>query len=177
MLHSNKKINFFITSNLFPSLSVTGTSCALLCKHCEGKLLEALVPATTCEELEKKALMLHKQGAVGLLLTGGCDKRGRVPVNSLIPAIKRLKEKTELLLIAQTGFISREEAAAFHATQFQKMDANKDGRLNREESMAMMKGMHEGGCCGMNMMDGDGMMGADGMMNMMGCEGMRRDQD
>lgn len=75
------------------------------------------------------------------------------------------------------GAVSREEAAAFHATQFQKMDANKDGRLNREESMAMMKGMHEGGCCGMNMMDGDGMMGADGMMNMMGCEGMRRDQD
>ncbi len=75
-------------------------------------MLEALIPATTCEELEKKALMLHKQGTVGLLLTGGCDKRGRVPVNSLIPAIKRLKESTELLLIAHTGFISREEAAA-----------------------------------------------------------------
>jgi len=109
---SNKKINFFITSNLFPSLSVTANSCALLCKHCEGKLLEALIPATTCDELEKKAFMLHKQGAKGILLTGGCDKRGRVPIKSLIPAIKKLKEKTDLLLIAHTGFISREETAS-----------------------------------------------------------------
>lgn len=110
--NSRKKINFFITSNLFPSLSVTGNSCALMCKHCEGKLLEALVPAITCDELEKRALALHKQGAKGILLTGGCDKRGRVPVNSLIPAIRKLKERTDLILIAHTGFISREEAEA-----------------------------------------------------------------
>ncbi|MDP2767713.1 MAG: hypothetical protein Q8O41_09740 [Candidatus Methanoperedens sp.] len=111
-LASGKKINFFITSNLFPSLSVTGNSCALMCKHCKGKLLEALIPATTCEELEKKALKLYKQGAMGLLLTGGCDKRGKVPINSLIPAIKKIKEKTNLILIAHTGFISCEEAIA-----------------------------------------------------------------
>lgn len=109
---SNKKINFFITSNFFPSLSVTGNSCALMCRHCEGKLLEALIPATTCDELEKRALALHEQGAKGILLTGGCDKRGSVPVNSLIPAIKKLKESTELLIIAHTGFISSEEAEA-----------------------------------------------------------------
>jgi uncharacterized radical SAM superfamily protein len=83
-----------------------------MCKHCKGKLLEALIPATTCEELEKKALALQKQGAKGILLTGGCDKHGRVPINSLIPAIKKLKERTELILIAHTGFISREEAIA-----------------------------------------------------------------
>lgn len=109
---TNKKINFFITSSVFPSISVTGDSCALMCQHCKGKLLEALIPATTCEELEKKALKLHKQGALGLLLTGGCDKRGRVPITNLIPAIKKLKEETELILIAHTGFISCEEAVA-----------------------------------------------------------------
>lgn len=108
----NKKINFFITSHLFPSLSVTGNSCALMCRHCEGKLLESLFPATTCDELEKKAFALHKQGAKGLLITGGCDMRGRVPINSLIPAIKKIKQKTELILIAHTGFISPEEATA-----------------------------------------------------------------
>lgn len=107
---NHAKINFFITSNLFPSLSVTGNSCALMCKHCEGKLLEPLIPATTCDELEKKAIMLYEEGAKGILLTGGCDKRGHVPVSSLIPAIKKLKQKTELILIAHTGFISRQEA-------------------------------------------------------------------
>jgi uncharacterized radical SAM superfamily protein len=107
----DKKVNFFITSNVFPSLSITGSSCALKCKHCKGKLLEALVPATTCDELEKKALALYRRGAKGILLTGGCDERGRVPIMSLIPAIKKLREKTGLILIAHTGFISSDEAA------------------------------------------------------------------
>ncbi len=105
-----KKINFFITSRLFPSISVTGNSCSLLCRHCEGKLLEALIPATTCDELENKAMKLHEEGAKGILLTGGCDRHGRVPIVNLIPAIKNLKEKTELILIAHTGFISSGEA-------------------------------------------------------------------
>ena len=113
---SQKKINFFITSSTFPSISVTGKSCALMCKHCRGKLLESLIPATTCEELEKKALSLHKQGAKGMLLTGGCDKQGKVPIGSLIPAIKKIKEKTDLILIAHTGFISREEAVALKSS-------------------------------------------------------------
>ncbi len=108
---SRKKINFFITSTLFPPISVTGNACALMCRHCKGKLLEALIPATTCEELEKKALKLYKRGAMGLLLTGGCDRYGKVPLINLIPAIKKLKERTNLLLIAHTGFISCEEAA------------------------------------------------------------------
>ncbi len=110
--NKTKKINFFVTSNLFPSLSVTGNSCALMCKHCKGKLLEALIPATTRDELEKKATALYRKGAKGILLTGGCDMHGRVPVSSLIPAIKKLKQETELILIAHTGFISREDAAA-----------------------------------------------------------------
>jgi uncharacterized radical SAM superfamily protein len=109
---SGKKINFFITSSNFPSISVTGNSCALMCKHCKGKLLESLVTATTCDMLEKKALMLHEQGAKGILLTGGCDERGHVPINNLIPAIKAIKEKTELLVIAHTGFISLGDAEA-----------------------------------------------------------------
>ncbi len=108
---SEKKINFFITSRLFPSISVTGNSCSLLCRHCKGKLLEALIPARTGDELEKKALELHERGAKGILLTGGCDERGRVPIINLIPAIKKLKEKTDLTLIAHTGFISSDEAS------------------------------------------------------------------
>jgi uncharacterized radical SAM superfamily protein len=112
--NSNKRINFFITSDHFPSISVTGNSCALMCKHCEGKLLEALIPVTTCDELEKIALTLHKKGAKGILLTGGCDRHGKVPINSLLPAIKKLKESTELILIAHTGFVSIEDAAALN---------------------------------------------------------------
>jgi uncharacterized radical SAM superfamily protein len=105
-----KKIDFFIPSDTFPSISVTGNSCSLMCQHCKGKLLQSLIPATTCEELEKKALKLHAQGAKGILLTGGCDQRGSVPIRIIIPAIKKIKEKTDLIIIAHTGFIILEEA-------------------------------------------------------------------
>jgi uncharacterized radical SAM superfamily protein len=107
---TGKMIDFFIPSDTFPSISITGNSCSLMCQHCKGKLLQRLIPATTCEELEKKAMELHKRGAKGILLTGGCDERGSVPIRSIIPAIKKLKEKTDLIIIAHTGFITLEEA-------------------------------------------------------------------
>lgn len=81
-----------------------------MCQHCKGKLLQRLIPATTCEELEKKALSLNRQGAKGILLTGGCDEHGRVPLKTLIPAIKKLKKEKDLIIIAHTGFISFDEA-------------------------------------------------------------------
>lgn len=130
MHQSDKKINFFITSNLFPSFSVTGSSCALMCKHCKGKLLESLIPATTCKELEKKALQLQKNGAKGILITGGCDMQGKVPVSDLIPAIKKLKEETELLLIAHTGFISSEEAGALKGSGLDGIGFDVIGDMN-----------------------------------------------
>ena len=78
--------------------------------------MESLVHATTCEELVKKALFLHKKGAKGVLLTGGCDESGRVPISDIIPAIKTIKDKTGMLLIAHTGFISREETSALRGS-------------------------------------------------------------
>lgn len=105
------RINFFITAENFPSISVTGNSCSLMCQHCQGKLLSRLVHADSCEDLEKKALVLYNKGAKGILLTGGCDRSGRVPIKNFIPAIRNIKEKTDLILIAHTGFISHEEAS------------------------------------------------------------------
>ncbi len=105
-----RSINFFFTSHLFPSISVTGQVCALMCKHCKGKLLESLIPATTCDELLEKSDILYRNGAKGILLTGGCDKFGKVPIKPLVPAIRAIKEKTNLILIAHTGFVSYEDA-------------------------------------------------------------------
>ena len=87
-----------------------------MCQHCGGKLLESLVHATTCDELVRKALFLHKNGAKGILLTGGCDERGHVPICDIVPAIKTIKERTGMLLIAHSGFISHEEASALRGS-------------------------------------------------------------
>lgn len=109
---SGGKINFFFTSYLFPSISVTGGVCSLMCKHCRGKLLESIIPATTCEELLQKVYFLYDQGAKGILLTGGCDMSGRVPIRQLVPGIRSIKESTDLIVIAHTGFVSFEDTRA-----------------------------------------------------------------
>lgn len=105
-----KKLSFFITSDIFPSVSLTGSNCQLSCKHCEGRLLTRLIPATSPAKLEKVARQLAKNNAKGLLITGGCDEGGKLPTASFAESIKRIKQETDLILIAHTGFISRGDA-------------------------------------------------------------------
>jgi uncharacterized radical SAM superfamily protein len=107
---SGKRLNFYITSNLFPSISITGSKCSLHCKHCGSKLLERLIPCMTPDSLVSTALAAEAQGAKGILITGGCDSIGKVHVPSMAPAIRTIKEHTGLRVIAHTGFITPEEA-------------------------------------------------------------------
>ena len=107
-----KKLNVFITSNLFPSVSLTGSLCQLNCKHCGGKLLSRLIPADSPEKLEDTAHMLVKSGAKGMLITGGCNTKGKVPTADVADSIKKIKKETNLIVIAHTGFITPDEAHA-----------------------------------------------------------------
>jgi len=110
--HKNfgQNINFYYTSKYFPAISVTGSYCALNCKHCGRILIERLAPATTPQELVKTCLKFHERGSVGALLTGGCTKEGKVPIHHFLDAIREIKEKTDLILIAHTGIMDYGEA-------------------------------------------------------------------
>ena len=107
---SGRKLNIFITSNFFPSVSLTGSRCQLNCKHCGSKLLSGLIPANPHERLEQIARRLAKNGAKGMLITGGCDTKGKVPTAAAAQYIKRIKQQTNLIVIAHTGFITPDEA-------------------------------------------------------------------
>lgn len=107
---SGKRLNFYITSDLFPSISITGSLCALNCRHCKGKLLERLIPCTDQDTLISTAKKLHAGGARGILITGGCTSTGKVPVIRVSDAVRTIKDTTDLTVIAHTGFITVEEA-------------------------------------------------------------------
>ncbi|HUW67662.1 MAG TPA: hypothetical protein VMW20_06390 [Candidatus Nanoarchaeia archaeon] len=107
---SGKRLNFYITSGTFPSISITGSQCGLNCKHCGGKLLERLIPCMSPDTLIDTARKLDGKGAKGILVTGGCNSSGKVPVASMSDAIKTIKDTTDLTVIAHTGFITPEEA-------------------------------------------------------------------
>lgn len=96
--------NIFATSNIhyevpdlgirgrdFPSVSLTGRVCELMCKHCYGRLLNNMLGVATPEELVDLCVKLMGEGVTGVLLSGGCDRFGRVPFERYFNAIKYLK--------------------------------------------------------------------------------------
>ena len=68
----------------FPTISVTGKSCALKCKHCG---------------------QLKRKGALGCLISGGCLPDGSVPLGKFIDVIEKAKRKLGLTVIVHTGII------------------------------------------------------------------------
>ncbi len=95
----------------FPAISITGTHCALHCEHCQGKLLESMIPAEDAETFSQTVERLRLQGALGILLSGGGNRNGEVPLEKFIPSIRKIKERDpSFKIIVHTGLIKRETA-------------------------------------------------------------------
>jgi len=121
----SRKITFFAPSFMyyktayscssatdFPTVSVTGSYCALNCAHCGGTVLKTMYPATTPEKLLETCRKLKLRGALGCLISGGCLPNGSVPLASFIDAIERVKQDTGLMVVVHTGLIDFETAKA-----------------------------------------------------------------
>jgi uncharacterized radical SAM superfamily protein len=88
----------------YPALSITGSRCDLLCEHCKGHLLEPMIQVQDPSGLHLVSSRLKKQGALGILLSGGCDSTGKLPWQKYFGAITRSYEETGLFLSAHVGF-------------------------------------------------------------------------
>ena len=96
----------------FPTISVTGKSCALSCKHCRGKVLENMHPANTPEKLFELGIELKRNGALGCLVSGGCLPNGSVPLKPFIPTIHKIVRELGLTVLVHTGIIDLHTASA-----------------------------------------------------------------
>lgn len=121
--HFGKKIRFYAPSFMhyktkhycssqeaFPSISVTGSSCSLRCKHCGGTVLNTMYPAASPEKLVKLCRRLKAKGAVGCLISGGCLPNGAVPLEKFADALGKIKRELGLNLVVHTGVISHDTA-------------------------------------------------------------------
>jgi uncharacterized radical SAM superfamily protein len=88
----------------YPAISLTGNRCELQCEHCKGRLLDPMIPVTEPNGLLQKALYLEKRGALGLLLSGGSDREGRLPWPRYADAIREMVETSGLFVSAHVGF-------------------------------------------------------------------------
>ena len=78
--------------NAFPAFSITAGACALDCDHCQAKILEPMIPATTPEVLDAKVRgLIATDDLQGFLLSGGSNRRNEIKYEKYLPVIERLK--------------------------------------------------------------------------------------
>ena len=87
--------------NSFPAFSVTAGACALDCDHCQAKILEPMIPATSPEMLDTKVRdMIATQDLKGFLLSGGSNRRNEIKYEKYYPIIEGLKRDYPALKVA-----------------------------------------------------------------------------
>ncbi|MDD5615053.1 MAG: hypothetical protein PHH85_02495 [Candidatus Methanoperedens sp.] len=104
---SGDNIHFF--NEPFTPVSLTGTHCSLRCKHCDSYYLRHMLDGSP-GKLYPQATHLAKNGASGILLSGGSAPDGSVPTYEQADVIRKLKKDTGLKISAHTGIVNSKQA-------------------------------------------------------------------
>jgi uncharacterized radical SAM superfamily protein len=88
------------------NVSVTGGACTRGCAHCDGQMLQRMTPATTPASFAALIDRFIADGGEGLLVSGGADERGRVPVEPFLPVLASATERG-LRVAVHTGLVDR----------------------------------------------------------------------
>jgi uncharacterized radical SAM superfamily protein len=98
--------------NSFPAFSITAGACALMCDHCQAKILEPMIPATNPAMLDQKVRdLILLQDLQGFLLSGGSNRHNEIKYERFYPVIEGLKRDFPYLKIAIHTALSDEKRA------------------------------------------------------------------
>ncbi len=96
----------------FVSISVTGAACALSCEHCKAGVLKGMTALPYFDgSLFDLCAGLAQRGARGVLISGGSDKKGRVPLLPHIPDMIRIRRELGLAIRVHAGLPDEETCA------------------------------------------------------------------
>lgn len=117
----------------FLTVSVTGKKCDLMCSHCSGKHLAGMTPVSGPDELLKIAEESFYSGTKGILISGGCDKNGKVPLRHYLPAIRKLSD-LGLRVNIHPGLITEDELPLFSNLKktYLSIDVHQDPEVIRK---------------------------------------------
>jgi len=88
----------------FVSISVTGKACALRCEHCQMKVLHGMDDLSSFDgSLFDLCAQLKGRGARGVLISGGSDARGRVPLREHMADLMRVRRELGLVIRVHPG--------------------------------------------------------------------------
>lgn len=102
---------FSNNSYSFVNLSITGDKCRCNCEHCEGKLLQTMIPAVTPKEMNRIIDRLAENDCQGILVSGGATGNGEVPLAGFIESIAYAHEQG-MRVIVHSGLLRRSTALA-----------------------------------------------------------------
>ena len=107
----------------FVAVSVTGEACSLNCEHCKTGVLKGMhdLPSKN-QSLYELCLKLHDQGARGVLISGGSDRKGRVPLKRHIPDMVRIRHQLGMTIRVHPGLPDEETCSRL-------VDADIDGAM------------------------------------------------
>jgi uncharacterized radical SAM superfamily protein len=108
--HFGTTLSVYYPSPGFPSISVTGSSCAMSCQYCNKKYLDHMLPAQSPEALLSICESLDKKQAKGCLISGGYTSKGVVPLDPFFESIRKIKETTNLIINVHPGLVSLDQA-------------------------------------------------------------------
>jgi uncharacterized radical SAM superfamily protein len=88
------------------ALSITGPECRLLCKHCGASLLRNMKPTLTPEALLREARGVFERGGRSILVSGGAEEDGGVPLAPFLATLKEIRSEWGLNVLVHTGLVS-----------------------------------------------------------------------
>jgi uncharacterized radical SAM superfamily protein len=95
----------------FLPVSLTGSACALACDHCKMKILAPMISAPQAGGLFELCRGLRERGTAGVLVSGGSDAEGGVPLLRHLPDIVRVRRELGMRVIVHSGLVTPETAA------------------------------------------------------------------
>jgi uncharacterized radical SAM superfamily protein len=88
----------------FVSISVTGNACALSCEHCNMQVLHGMEDLSRFEgSLFELCARLAERGARGVLISGGSDAQGRVPLLGHMEDLVRVRQELGMVIRVHPG--------------------------------------------------------------------------
>ena len=107
---SEKILKIYNPGSNFPSVSLTGSACALNCDHCQKEYLHRMVPANKPELLDNFFQESAQKGISGALISGGCTIDGKLPFEPFLSEISKACKENGFLLNLHCGLVNQEEA-------------------------------------------------------------------
>jgi uncharacterized radical SAM superfamily protein len=97
----------------FVSISVTGRACALNCEHCKTTALKGMIDLLRFDgSLFDLCRELVGRGTKGVLISGGSDRNGAVPLLKHVPDMIRVRDELGLTIRVHPGIPDEETCEA-----------------------------------------------------------------